>query len=118
MSNKPEPAGSFQAKRNEKGQFVPGQSGNPKGRPAGSKNFATLWEEFVRKVAVMKNIDPGEIDDALLAVALERAQKGDYSFFRDIMDRRFGKPTQDVTTNGESIQQTPLALIQALNKKD
>ena len=34
-----------QAERNEIGQFVRGSSGNPAGRPAGSRNHATLLAE-------------------------------------------------------------------------
>ena len=30
-------------------QFKPGQSGNPRGRPKGSKNFATIFAEALKK---------------------------------------------------------------------
>jgi hypothetical protein len=37
-------------------RFLPGRSGNPKGRPKGSKNFSTLFsEELARPVTLTEN---------------------------------------------------------------
>jgi hypothetical protein len=59
-------------------QFQPGQSGNPKGRPKGSKNESTILREIlqhkisirgpngrVRKISVMEGIHRKVADDAL-----------------------------------------------------
>jgi hypothetical protein len=48
-------AGSLAADQNrppESGKFKPGKSGNPKGRPKGSKNLATLLMEAARSPVV------------------------------------------------------------------
>ena len=59
-------------------QFAPGESGNPKGRPKGSKNESTILREIlqhkigvrgangrVRKISVMEGIHRKVADDAL-----------------------------------------------------
>jgi hypothetical protein len=87
--------------------FKPGQSGNPAGRPKGSKNFITLFEKAVKEVA--KKLELGEDPDAVEIQIIQRAIKealaGKYPFYRDICDRVYGQPTKliDITTQGEKI---------------
>lgn len=101
----PEETGQNQAIRNEKGQFVPGVSGNPLGKPCGTVSFKTKWERFITKIAEKNEVLPEDIDEQLLAVAYKKAKDGDYQFYRDIFDRVHGKPQQsvDVTTNGKDL---------------
>ena len=54
MDNKPENTGEIQV-RNEKGQFLKGTSGNPDGKPIGSRNWSTLLEEAIEKVQKTKD---------------------------------------------------------------
>ena len=79
--------------RNEKGQFEPGSSGNPSGRPKGSltKNL----REFMY-----------EIDDTgfsriqhLCFILWDSALKGDLQAIKMIMDRVDGTPRQTIETN-------------------
>ena len=90
--------------RNEKGQIVSGTP-NPNGRPKGALNFSTKWDIFIDKVAKQNNMTPDEIDEQLLAVGFKKAKEGDYNFYRDIHDRKFGRAKQeiDITSKGESI---------------
>ena len=85
--------------------YKPGQSGNPAGRPKGALNFSTKWAIFIEKVAKQNNMTPDEIDEQLLAVGFKKAKEGDYNFYRDIHDRKFGRAKQeiDITSKGESI---------------
>ncbi len=62
------------------GQFHPGQSGNPKGRPKGSKNTYKLLDEILNeKVQIVKNGNPIKIPKklAMLLQVANKAAKGD-----------------------------------------
>lgn len=64
----------------ERNQFKPGQSGNPKGRPKGSKNFNTvLMEELEATVLVKENGASQEISKlvAMIKQTVNKAIQGD-----------------------------------------
>ncbi len=88
---------------------------NLEGRPKGSKNFTTLFDEAIIKIAEEGEVSDVEIE--LVKRAVKKAMTGDYSFYRDVMDRKFGKPVQptDVTSGGETIN--PI-LVKFINGKD
>jgi hypothetical protein len=100
--------------RDEKGRLVKGTPPGP-GRPKGALSFATKWQRMVEKIAMQNNLTPEEIDEQLLLVGYKRAKDGDYSFYRDAMDRIHGKPQQyiDQTTNGKDLP-TPIMQIDGL----
>jgi hypothetical protein len=61
-------------------QFVKGKSGNPKGRPKGSQNLATLLEKIIRqRVSVTENGKSREMSkaEAILMQLVNKALKGD-----------------------------------------
>ena len=93
--------------RNEKGQIVSGVL-NPAGKPVGTLSFKSKWEIFVDKVAKQNNMSTEDIDEQLLAVGFKKAKEGDYSFYRDIHDRVYGKPVQPNEISGKD--GTPLTV--------
>jgi hypothetical protein len=70
--------------RNEKGQFVPGESGNPQGRPPKEESITDLLRATVSKQ---------ELVNKLLEIAL---QKGDKQTLMYCIDRLDGKPRETV----------------------
>lgn len=61
-------------------QFRPGQSGNPKGRPPGTKNTATLLREILDRKIEVRNGDAIRkitVREAMLTRFAESALKGD-----------------------------------------
>lgn len=63
--------------------FKPGQSGNPEGRPVGSKNKRTQFMEAIGKSS--KN--PEKDLEAIILKGIEEAKKGNPYFWKMIVDR-------------------------------
>lgn len=67
------------AKQQRGKPFKPGQSGNPKGRPQGSRNKATLAMEALMESEA----------DAITRKCIEKAKEGDMAAIRLCMDRLY-----------------------------
>jgi hypothetical protein len=88
--------------------FVKGQSGNPRGRPKGSKDRKTYleyMEEIAEELALKNNTTKEEVLKTIYKVGYSKAREGNYNFYRDMLDRTHGTAPQkiDVTTDGEQI---------------
>ena len=81
--------------------FKPGQSGNPKGRPPGVKNFSTIFEEALKKIAKATKTKEAQVEIDLVIKAIAKARGGDYKFYKDIFDRVYGLPKQKMEIGGE-----------------
>lgn len=101
--------------------FKKGESGNPKGRPEGSRNLSTILKEMLAAIApdeivnakFVKEFCKGKKQitnaDALTARLInEGIIKGESWAVKEIFDRTDGKAPQsvDLTSNGETILAT------------
>jgi len=107
LTEKPVKAGENQV-RDEKGKWIKGVSGNPNGKIVGTKNFDTIFREAIEKLAkddpefvkvVGKSVD--DVDKKLVRRAIIEAEKGNYSFYKDNFDRRFGTAQSNVNVSSK-----------------
>jgi len=98
---------SGKIERNPDGTLKKGVVLNPNGRPKGSEDFKTKFYKVIDKLAKQNNISPEEVEEQLLLVGYKKAKDGDYSFYRDLMDRVHGKPVQpnEHSVSGEVVIQ-------------
>jgi len=69
-------------------QFVKGRSGNPRGRPKGSKNLATTFHEITRElIRVSENGKSRTVSklDAIMIQLVNRALSGDLKAAKEIL---------------------------------
>ena len=77
-------------KRTKNGQFMVGTSGNPEGRPKGSKNVITVQKLLVEEAF---REESGEDIKAVLALVVKQAKKGDKASQKLIWDASMSKQT-------------------------
>ena len=116
--------------RNEKVLFenqrrwAKGESGNPAGRPKGSKNRSTILKQFLeleyrkRGRPVSNPLDPSAksmtIEEAIDAKLICKAIDGDLAAIREIKDTVYGKNPDIVTGDPNA----PLELNHSTSKRD
>lgn len=61
------------------------------GRPKGSLDFKTKFLRAIEKIAEQENILPEDVEDQLISVGIQRAISGDFSFWKELNDRLYGK---------------------------
>jgi hypothetical protein len=69
---------------------------NLKGRPKGTKNFKTMFEMACKEVAESLNLgqEPDKVMLEIIKRGIKEIFKGNYSFYKDTLDRYFGKATE------------------------
>jgi predicted RNA binding protein YcfA (HicA-like mRNA interferase family) len=82
-----------------------GQSGNPKGRPLGSRDRRTVIMEAMKRIAEKKNMTVEEIEEALQTAGFEKAIKGSFFHYKEISDGLYGKiqDKMDITSGGKTL---------------
>lgn len=106
--------------KDDKGRivFAPGHSGNPAGKPKGTKHWPSLIGRMLQKKITIK-INGKEvemtIDEAMVESMLRQAiQKGDVKAFEALTNRHEGKPHQSIEME---VSEPPLPIMPIKRKK-
>lgn len=80
-------------------KFKKGQTGNPNGRPKGTRNRATVAREWLELLEKTNNPITGEIQeldqqDLITLAVIKKAREGDVGAYRELMDSAYGKALQ------------------------
>lgn len=91
-------------------KFQPGESGNPSGRPKGSRNRSTIVREWLEVKQKERNPLTGQTEeleqqDLMTLALIKKAREGDVQAYRELMDSAHGKIEQktDITSKGQKI---------------
>jgi hypothetical protein len=90
----------------KKHEFKKGQSGNPAGRPKGSKNRSTIARKWLEATEKSKNPITGDLEELTGTLALiKKMRQGDVRAYKELMDSMYGtaKETIDLNTNDVGI---------------
>ena len=82
-------------------RYKKGQSGNPKGRPKGSKNRSSVAKKWLSVEQNQKNPLTNKDEDMsqedLITLALiKKARKGDVQAYQKLLDSAYGAPVQQI----------------------
>lgn len=83
-----------------KGKFIEGNTFG-EGRPLGRKNFGTIFDEAIKRIVEEKKINISDPEIEMVTKAIVEALKGNYAYYRDTMDRKYGRPSQPIELGGE-----------------
>jgi hypothetical protein len=89
------------AKDIEQHKFKKGESGNPNGRPKGSKNRSTIARRWLEVNQSLKNPITGENEtmsqeDLMTLALIKKAREGDVNAYKALMDSGYGAPVQQI----------------------
>jgi hypothetical protein len=80
-------------------KFKEGESGNPNGRPKGSRNLSTILKEMLEE-EVEVNIDGKkerrQFKDVIIRKLIKKANDGDLRAIQEVFDRTEGKSKQEI----------------------
>ena len=81
--------------------FEQGESGNPNGRPKGSKNRSTIARQWLEVNQSLKNPLTGENEtmsqeDLMTLALIKKAREGDVNAYKALMDSGYGSPVQQI----------------------
>jgi hypothetical protein len=78
-----------------------GESGNPNGRPKGTKNRSTIARYWLEVNQNLKNPLTGENEtmsqeDLMTLALIKKAREGDVNAYKALMDSGYGAPVQQI----------------------
>jgi hypothetical protein len=81
--------------------FEQGESGNPNGRPKGSRNRSTIARQWLGVNQNLKNPLTGvnetmSQEDLMTLALIKKARDGDVSAYKALMDSGYGAPLQSI----------------------
>lgn len=94
--------------RDEKGRFVQGKSGNPEGRPKGSKNRVTVIRQAIEE-RLVDQLD--EVASQVLAIALQKALEGDRDMIKLVLNKVLPAVRAEETGAGKGVTNLGLTII-------
>jgi hypothetical protein len=82
------------------GRFLPGNKYG-RGRPKGIPDFRTDFERALKQLTKERGIPVSQARQILIKKAFEEIlDKGSFSYFKDILDRYYGKPVEKIEYQG------------------
>lgn len=100
--------------KNLKPPYKKGESGNLDGRPLGQRNYATIYRDALMKLATLNGKTQEELEDEIISSGIMLARKGDYRYYKDVLDRLHGTAT---IKNESTINVNTPILVQFINDK-
>ena len=85
--------------------FLPGQSGNPAGRPPGKKYISEAMREYLEA-------NPGKLKEMVQA-AVDKSLEGDIMALKEIADRTEGKVKDELKLTGEILVSHEMRVLAA-----
>jgi hypothetical protein len=94
--------------------FESGQSGNPNGRPKGSKNRSTIAKYWLSIEQNLKNPLTGDTEtmsqeDLMTLALIKKAREGDTNAYKALMDSGYGAPVQQVEQTQTNVDLTGMS---------
>lgn len=84
---------------NDDTKFKEGESGNPSGRPKGSRNLSTILKEMLDEdieITIDGKKQKKKFQDLIIRKLIKKANDGDLRAIEQIFDRVEGKPKQSL----------------------
>ena len=100
--------------------FEKGVSGNPEGRPKGSKNRSTIARQWLEVNQRLKNPLTGNEEtmsqeDLMTLALIKKAREGDVAAYRALMDSGYGAPIQQVEVDQTTVDLSHLSTDEIKN---